>query len=186
MGRRRFMRHSAAGVALAASSDLTWAAESLPRSQPGDKADDWVVTRAEVLVVGGGTAGTIAALQAARAGAKTIRSTAPMVPPANDEIAATVAWTAIEIDLNRAEGVSRFVGAMKQELVTRRINTNAIDELDDVLDDLHYTYIQTVIHEARSGDMDPQQSLQLALIGEMDPKKALMEANKKISRALKR
>ena len=41
----------------------------------------------------------------------------------------------------------------------------SIDELDDVLDDLHYTYIQTVIHEARSGDMDPQQSLQLALIG---------------------
>jgi len=28
--------------------------------------------------------------------------------------------------------------------------------------------------------------LQLALIGEMEPKKALMEANKKIARALKR
>lgn len=41
----------------------------------------------------------------------------------------------------------------------------SIDELDDVLDDLHYEYIQTVIHEARRGEMDPQQSLQLALIG---------------------
>lgn len=41
----------------------------------------------------------------------------------------------------------------------------AIDSLDDVLDDLHYEYIQTVIHEARHGDMDPQQSLQLALVG---------------------
>ena len=41
----------------------------------------------------------------------------------------------------------------------------SIDELDDVLDDLHRTYIQTVIQQARRGDMDPQQSLQLALIG---------------------
>ncbi|MEM7286904.1 MAG: phosphate signaling complex protein PhoU [Actinomycetota bacterium] len=41
----------------------------------------------------------------------------------------------------------------------------SIDELDDVLDDLHYEFIQLVIHEARRGDMDPQQSLQLALIG---------------------
>lgn len=41
----------------------------------------------------------------------------------------------------------------------------SIDELDDVLDDLHRTYIQTVIQQARRGDMDPQQSVQLALIG---------------------
>ena len=41
----------------------------------------------------------------------------------------------------------------------------SIDELDDVLDNLHYEYIQLVIHEARRGEMDPQQSLQLALIG---------------------
>ncbi len=41
----------------------------------------------------------------------------------------------------------------------------SIDGLDDVLDDLHYEYIQLVIHEARRGDMDPQQSLQLALVG---------------------
>ncbi len=41
----------------------------------------------------------------------------------------------------------------------------SIDELDDVLDDLHRDYIQTVIKEAKHGDMVPQQSLQLALIG---------------------
>ncbi len=41
----------------------------------------------------------------------------------------------------------------------------SIDELDDVLDDLHREYIQLVIKEAKHGDMVPQQSLQLALIG---------------------
>jgi len=41
----------------------------------------------------------------------------------------------------------------------------SIDELDDVLDDLHVTYIQTVIQDARRGTLEPQQSLQLALIG---------------------
>ena len=41
----------------------------------------------------------------------------------------------------------------------------SIDELDDVLDDLHYRYIQHVISDARRGDLDPQQSLQLALVG---------------------
>jgi phosphate transport system regulatory protein PhoU len=41
----------------------------------------------------------------------------------------------------------------------------SIDKLDDVLDDLHYRYIQHVISDARRGDLDPQQSLQLALVG---------------------
>ena len=41
----------------------------------------------------------------------------------------------------------------------------SIDELDDVLDDLHYEYIQTVIHDARHEELDPQQALQLALVG---------------------
>ena len=41
----------------------------------------------------------------------------------------------------------------------------SIDELDDVLDDLHFRYIQYVIADARRGDLDPQQSLQLALVG---------------------
>jgi phosphate transport system regulatory protein PhoU len=42
---------------------------------------------------------------------------------------------------------------------------STIDALDDVLDDLHYRYIQHVISDARRGDLDPQQSLQLALVG---------------------
>lgn len=41
----------------------------------------------------------------------------------------------------------------------------SIDELDDLLDDLHYRYIQHVIQDARRGDLDPQQALQLALVG---------------------
>ena len=40
-----------------------------------------------------------------------------------------------------------------------------IDELDDVLDDLHRSYIQAVINGATHGELLPQQSLQLALIG---------------------
>jgi len=41
----------------------------------------------------------------------------------------------------------------------------SIDELDDVLDDLHIRYIQTVMQDARRGTLEPQQSLQLALVG---------------------
>ncbi len=41
----------------------------------------------------------------------------------------------------------------------------SVDELDDVLDELHYRYIQHVISDARRGDLDPQQALQLALVG---------------------
>lgn len=41
----------------------------------------------------------------------------------------------------------------------------AIKQLDDVLDELHRTYIGTVIAKSRQGDLHPQQTLQLALIG---------------------
>ena len=41
----------------------------------------------------------------------------------------------------------------------------SIDELDDVLDDLHRSYIQAVIHGASHDALLPQQALQLALIG---------------------
>ena len=53
-----------------------------------------------------------------------------------------------------------------EAFVTRDAELAAsIDELDDLLDDLHYRYIQHVISDARRGDLDPQQSLQLALVG---------------------
>ncbi len=72
IGRRQFMQHSAAGVALAASSNLALGADSTPQPRPAGKTEGLVATQTDVLVVGGGTAGTIAAIQAARAGAKTI------------------------------------------------------------------------------------------------------------------
>ncbi len=58
--RRQFIQYSAAGIPIAASS------------APAAKADGNVSTQADVLVIGGGAAGTIAAIQAARAGASTL------------------------------------------------------------------------------------------------------------------
>jgi len=72
LGRRQFMQHSAAGVALAASSNLALGSDSTSQPRSSVKTDGFVVTQTDVLVVGGGTAGTIAAIQAARAGAKTV------------------------------------------------------------------------------------------------------------------
>ena len=69
IGRRHFI-YSAAGVALAASARPV-RADSTPLPQTAGHAESAVTTEADVLVVGGGTAGTIAAIQAARAGAKT-------------------------------------------------------------------------------------------------------------------
>ena len=70
IGRRQFMQYSAAGVALAASSGVALGAESTPLPQPVGQTQGSLTTETDVLVVGGGTAGTIAAIQAARAGAK--------------------------------------------------------------------------------------------------------------------
>ncbi|MHC5054790.1 MAG: FAD-dependent oxidoreductase [Planctomycetota bacterium] len=70
--RRRFLLGSVAGVALTAASRVA-------RAGPGDTDPEaagttgvGATTEADVLVVGGGTAGTIAAIQSARAGAKTV------------------------------------------------------------------------------------------------------------------
>ncbi len=71
-GRRRFLQQSAAGTAVFASSRLVLGAESPPRPEAAGKAGGSITTKADVLVIGGGTAGTIAAIQAARAGAKTV------------------------------------------------------------------------------------------------------------------
>jgi len=70
--RRRFMRGSAAGAVLAASSAATLGRDLSSRPEREGKADPGIATQADVLVVGGGTAGTVAAIQAARAGAKTL------------------------------------------------------------------------------------------------------------------
>jgi hypothetical protein len=70
IGRRHFL-YSAAGVALAATARPV-RADSTPLPQPAGLAESAVTTETDVLIVGGGTAGTIAAIQAARAGAKTL------------------------------------------------------------------------------------------------------------------
>ena len=72
VGRRQFMQYSAAGVVLAASSHAARGADTEPQPQATRKAEEPVTTRTQVLVVGGGTAGTVAAIQAARAGARTV------------------------------------------------------------------------------------------------------------------
>ena len=70
LGRRQFMWYSAAGVALAASSKGISKTNAMP--QPGSAhTEEPVTTQCDVLVIGGGTAGTIAAIQAGRMGAKT-------------------------------------------------------------------------------------------------------------------
>ncbi len=70
--RRQFLRQTAAGATWAVAS-AAMAAE-IPDSQPATLGDGraTVETEVDVLVVGGGTAGTVAALQAARIGAKTL------------------------------------------------------------------------------------------------------------------
>jgi hypothetical protein len=67
--RRNFLKLSAAGMAVAGTSSVTLGAnsESAQKAKPQD-----VVVTVDVLVVGGGTAGTIAAIQAGRSGANTL------------------------------------------------------------------------------------------------------------------
>ncbi|MDH3584835.1 MAG: FAD-dependent oxidoreductase, partial [Phycisphaerae bacterium] len=69
--RRQFLQASAVGLAIAGTTDVVVAAA------PQEKALlEWgegaIQTDVDVLVVGGGTAGTIAAIQAGRAGARTL------------------------------------------------------------------------------------------------------------------
>ena len=71
IGRRQFMRRSAVGVALAGSSRAVLGADPTPQRRFAGEIEELVTTRTDVLVVGGGAAGTIAAIQAARAGVKT-------------------------------------------------------------------------------------------------------------------
>ncbi len=65
IGRRKFLRHSAAAVSL--SAVLSDGLESAPGQTLPPRHEE-----TDVLVVGGGTAGTIAAIQAARAGVRTM------------------------------------------------------------------------------------------------------------------
>jgi hypothetical protein len=66
-GRRQFLQYSAAGVAIASTTHVSVADTAKPATN-----DNSITHEIDVLVVGGGTAGTIAAIQAGRAGAKTL------------------------------------------------------------------------------------------------------------------
>ena len=68
IGRRKFMMVSALGLAASATAKDA----GLILVQPEEKADVSLENEVDVLVVGGGTAGVIAAIQAGRAGAKTM------------------------------------------------------------------------------------------------------------------
>ncbi len=68
--RRKFLQATAAGLLLASTTDVVVGAEPLNGEASTREAD--VQSAVDVLVVGGGTAGTIAAIQAGRAGAKTL------------------------------------------------------------------------------------------------------------------
>jgi NADPH-dependent 2,4-dienoyl-CoA reductase/sulfur reductase-like enzyme len=66
--RGKFLQVSALGLAAGAAAR----ADGLVPVEAKDQADRVVVNEVDVLVVGGGTAGVVAAIQAARAGAKTL------------------------------------------------------------------------------------------------------------------
>ena len=70
--RRQFLLQSAAGAAIVASADVVLGGDSARRVRAAGKGDGNISTEADVLVVGGGTAGVVAAIQAARAGVKTV------------------------------------------------------------------------------------------------------------------
>jgi len=72
IARRQLIQYSAAGVALAASSSMALGAESSKRQESAFDLDGKSTHKVDVLVVGSGSAGVIAALQSARAGAKTV------------------------------------------------------------------------------------------------------------------
>jgi len=66
--RRGFIQVSALSVAATAAAK----ADGLIPVEQKESSDDWVTNKVDVLVVGGGTAGTIAAIQAGRLGARTL------------------------------------------------------------------------------------------------------------------
>jgi hypothetical protein len=70
--KHEFVQCSAAGMEGVVSSGMASEAKMSAKVKQTSKFEDHVTSRADVLVVGGGTAGTIAAIQAARAGARTL------------------------------------------------------------------------------------------------------------------
>lgn len=65
--RRKFLQLSVAGMAIASTSNVTVAADL-----PNLSKEKEIISKVDVLVVGGGSSGSIAAIQSGRAGAKTL------------------------------------------------------------------------------------------------------------------
>lgn len=72
INRRKFIRYSATGAVIAATGKSLIGAEHIYVRQSDNARETNITSKTDVLVVGGGTAGTIAAIQAARVGAKTM------------------------------------------------------------------------------------------------------------------
>jgi hypothetical protein len=72
IGRRKFLQYSATGIALAASAKMGFGEEHITMKQVSEKQELNITSETDVLVIGGGTAGITAAIQAGRAGAKTL------------------------------------------------------------------------------------------------------------------
>ncbi|MCH7226721.1 FAD-dependent oxidoreductase [Haloferula sp. A504] len=70
--RRQFLRYGIGGIAIASTSHVVLARDGITvGTEPEELAND-LTTEVDVVVVGGGTAGTVAAIQAGRAGARTL------------------------------------------------------------------------------------------------------------------
>lgn len=72
--RRNFLKGSmagAAGLVVASTTSVALGAESGKKQKPALATDGNITNKVDVLVVGGGTAGTIAAIQAGQAGRRT-------------------------------------------------------------------------------------------------------------------
>ena len=72
IARRKFLQYPVGCIAVAASSGVSLGIDAASQPQPAAKLQGSLTQKADVLVVGGGAAGTIAAIQAGRAGAKTL------------------------------------------------------------------------------------------------------------------
>jgi hypothetical protein len=71
-GRRKFLARGVAGMAIASTSHVVLARDGIRVDSESHELARDLTTNVDVVVVGGGTAGTIAAIQAGRAGAKTL------------------------------------------------------------------------------------------------------------------
>jgi len=72
INRRKFIQYSAAGAAMVASANAVIGEEHITMKKTANKEGLSINSEIDVLVVGGGTAGTIAAIQAGRLNAKTL------------------------------------------------------------------------------------------------------------------